>query len=142
MRTSWIRWVAIIMALLCFGVAAFFSWKIYSTEKEYAEGDSLYEEVAQAVSMEIAEAPDESLESSEEIIGEQLTEKVLNVDFDELKEINEDVAAWLYIPDTIINYPVVQGEDNNFYLKHLLDGTYNANGCLFVDCKNSADFFR
>lgn len=140
MKTSWSKWVAIILALICFGVAAFFSWKIYSTEKEYAEGDAVYEEIAQAVSVEESEAPDESLESSEneEIIeGQPSNDSILQVDFAELKAINDDVAAWLYLPDTVINYPVAQGTDNHYYLKHLLDGTYNANGCLFFDCNNS-----
>lgn len=143
MKTSWIKWVAIILALICFGVAAFFSWKIYSTEKEYAKGDAVYDEIAQAVSTEETEAPNESLEPStdEEIIEEQPSEEgILTVDFDELKAINSEVVAWLYLPDTVINYPVAQGTDNSYYLKHLLDGTYNANGCLFVDCKNNMDF--
>lgn len=143
MKTSWSKWVAIILALICFGVAAFFSWKIYSTEKEYAEGDAVYEEIAQAVSVEESEAPDESLESSEneEIIeGQPSNDSILQVDFAELKAINDDVAAWLYLPDTVINYPVAQGTDNHYYLKHLLDGTYNANGCLFFDCNNSLEF--
>lgn len=142
MKTSWTKWVAIILALVCFGVAAFFSWKIYSTEKEYAEGDMIYEEIANAVSVEESETPGESLESSgDEIVEEEPSNiQVLTVDFGELKEINSEVVAWLYLPDTVINYPVVQGTDNSYYLKHLLDGTYNANGCLFVDCKNSMDF--
>lgn len=135
MKTSWTKWVAIILALICFGVAAFFSWKIYSTEKEYAKGDAVYDEIAQVLS---AEAPDGNLESSvdEEIIGE----RILTVDFDELKAINSEVVGWLYLPDTVINYPVVQGKDNSYYLKHLYDGTYNVNGCLFMDCKNNMDF--
>ncbi len=40
----------------------------------------------------------------------------------------------------MIDYPVCQGEDNSYYLTHLSDRTYNRNGCLFVDCKNSSDF--
>ncbi len=59
------------------------------------------------------------------------------VDFDALYEINEDVVAWLYCPDTPINYPIVQAEDNDYYLRRRLDGTYDAYGTLFLDCRNS-----
>ena len=60
--------------------------------------------------------------------------------FDELKQQNEDVIAWIYGANTHINYPVVQGSDNDYYLRHLLDGTWNDNGSIFMDCSNKADF--
>lgn len=73
--------------------------------------------------------------------GVQAEESLVpEIDFVSLKEINEDVVGWLYLPDTVINYPVVQGEDNSYYLKHLVDGSYNANGSLFVDYHNKMDF--
>lgn len=146
MKNSWTRWLALLMALVCFGIAATFAWKIYSTQQENAEGDAVYNAIAQAVSTEKpeqAESPDESLGISaepEETVEAPTIERVLTVDFDELFAINEDVVAWLYLPDTVINYPVVQGTDNSYYLKHLLDGTYNNNGCLFIDYKNKIDF--
>lgn len=62
------------------------------------------------------------------------------VDFDELQRINPDIVAWLYCPDTLINYPVVQAEDNRRYLTHMFDGRTNSAGCIFADAGNSADF--
>ena len=62
------------------------------------------------------------------------------VDFAALRQINPDIVGWLYCEGTPINYPVVQGEDNSYYLKHLFDGTYNANGSLFLDCMAAGDF--
>ena len=47
--------------------------------------------------------------------------------------------AWLYCPDTEINYPVVQSKDNEYYLRRLLDGTWNIAGTLFMDYRNAAD---
>lgn len=64
----------------------------------------------------------------------------VEVDFEDLWKINEDVVAWLYGPDSRFNYPVVQGSDNDYYLYRLLDGSWNDNGSLFLDWRNSADF--
>ena len=50
------------------------------------------------------------------------------------------MIGWIYRPDTTINYPVVQGDDNAYYLKHLADGTENRNGCPFLDVQNRPDF--
>ena len=49
-----------------------------------------------------------------------------------------DVIGWLYIPDTSINYPIMQGNDNDFYLYHAYDGSYLNAGSVFLDhrCEN------
>ena len=147
MKSSIFRWAAIIMAIISFGIAAYFIGKIYYTEQEYAEGDTVYEEIMEQAVIPMPAVPGESPEpggvtESQEMQTEQSTESlpiVPNIDFAALKAVNEDVIGWLYLPDTVISYPVVQGEDNSYYLKHLVDGTYNANGCLFMDYKNKED---
>jgi len=63
-----------------------------------------------------------------------------DINFRALQEVNPDVIGWIYSPDTTINYPVVQGDDNAYYLKHLADGTENRNGCPFLDVQNRPDF--
>lgn len=67
-------------------------------------------------------------------------EDLPEINFKALQEVNPDVIGWIYSPDTTINYPVVQGDDNAYYLKHLADGTENRNGCPFLDVQNSTDF--
>ena len=62
------------------------------------------------------------------------------INFRALQEVNPDVIGWIYSPDTTINYPVVQGDDNAYYLKHLADRTENRNGCPFLDVQNRPDF--
>ena len=42
--------------------------------------------------------------------------------------------------DTPINLPIVQAEDNDYYLRRLIDGTWNSSGTLFADYRNAADF--
>jgi len=58
----------------------------------------------------------------------------------QLQAINPDVMAWLSVYDTAIDYPVVQGDDNQHYLKTDATGAYSAPGAIFVDYRNSSDF--
>ena len=63
-----------------------------------------------------------------------------DIDFEVLHSMNKDSAAWLYSPNTVIDYPVMRADDYTYYLNHLSDGTVNANGSLFIDYNNSPDF--
>ncbi len=64
----------------------------------------------------------------------------ISVDFDALREQYPDLCGWLYCENTAINYPIMQGDDNDEYLRALPDGTYSAGGSLFVDYRANADF--
>lgn len=50
-----------------------------------------------------------------------------------------ELAAWITIPNTVVDYPVMQGEDNQKYLDHMPDGTQNTVGSIFMDCRNALD---
>lgn len=65
---------------------------------------------------------------------------LLDVDLAELQGVNSDVLGWISIPDTPIFYPLLQGEDNSYYLNHTWQKEYNSAGSIFVECQNSADF--
>ena len=62
------------------------------------------------------------------------------VDFDALRQIDENVVAWLYSPGTSIHYPVVQAEDNEYYLTHMFGKKKNSAGAIFLDAGCSPDF--
>lgn len=67
----------------------------------------------------------------------------VDVDFDKLQAVNDDIIGWLYLQDTIINYPLAQansGRDANFYLSHAYDLTTNIAGTLYIDQTASAKF--
>lgn len=57
-----------------------------------------------------------------------------SIDFDKLKKINPDIIAWIRIPDTPIDYPVVMAQGNNdYYLNHDVKGNYSQYGSIFTD---------
>ncbi|MCL2397063.1 MAG: class B sortase [Defluviitaleaceae bacterium] len=53
---------------------------------------------------------------------------------------NSDIVAYIYIPGTNVSNVVVQGRDNNFYLRRDMFGNHNVNGSLFLDYRNTLDF--
>ena len=62
-----------------------------------------------------------------------------SVDFEGLKAINPDTCGWIIINGVNISFPVVKTTNNEFYLKHSFDKTYNPCGWIFADCKNKLD---
>ena len=77
-------------------------------------------------------------ETQEEIAEKNYPE--LQIDFAELIRTNPDFRGWLYFPALDISYPVVQGEDNNFYLHQTYEKNYNFAGTIFIDYENKRDF--
>lgn len=58
---------------------------------------------------------------------------------DKLKKINPDYKLWITIPDTNINYPVVQCKDNEFYLHNNFYKEKSISGTIFMDYRNNID---
>lgn len=113
--------IVLIVALIVFAFSAFQLYKIFHG---YHEGESEYKELEELV-----------------IMNEGKDEAGLQVDFDALKEINEDVVGWIHFEEpAIINYPLVQGSDNSEYLYKTFKGYDNTVGTIFVNAYNNADF--
>lgn len=66
----------------------------------------------------------------------------LEIDFEALqKDVNSDIYSWILIPDTSIDYPVVQHpDDNTYYLNHNLDGSSGYPGCIYTENYNSKEW--
>lgn len=67
-------------------------------------------------------------------------ENLKALDLEALRQVNEDVVGWIQIPGTKVDYPMVQGEDNEFYLDHDWEKKEQYVGSIFLECRNSADF--
>ena len=96
--------------------------KLFGIYSEYKEGKDTYNDLA------------------DQYAGEDDPLIPITVSFEELLKESPNVIGWIYCEDTPINYPVVQADDNEYYLNRMANGNYNGNGSIFVDYRNKPDF--
>ena len=133
------KFICILLMLVLLAVLGCCVWQIVGITDEYQAGEEVYEELEQYIVMpEIP--PVETTADEEPVEAEAAQIQWPEVEFDALAQVNGDIVGWIYIPGTVINYPVVQGEDNEYYLKHLFDGKTNSSGCIYLDCGAEGDF--
>ena len=127
---------------------------------QYREAEKVYSEAAELVSLpdledlpSVSEIQEEALiaeteenteqvtepEAPEQVWGDPYADALRTMDFAALREVNPDVLGWILIPNTKVSYPVVQGEDNSYYLKRTWRKTRSDVGAIFVECQNSGD---
>lgn len=123
-----------IILVIAFGVFVFSGYKIYQIFDNYKAIDEEYEKIKQEFVTE--KVIDENESSAEEV------EKVaFEVDFDSLLAINSDVIGWIRFDEpATISYPIMQGADNDYYLKRSLEKKYLSAGSIFIDYQNDDDF--
>lgn len=110
---------------------------LFGIWEEYHEAETGY----QGLKKYIIEKPDMRKDPEEKPENQEEPEESLpEIDFDGLRAINGDVVAWIQIPGIGVDYPVVQGKDNEHYLHYTFDGKANKAGSIFLDCRNRADF--
>lgn len=128
-----IRSIIMIAALAVFLFSAIQLAKIFI---EYKKGTDEYDRVREYVTAVQPETEEQAAEEESEL------QKPVppQVDWESLKGINEDIIGWIQIEGTEISYPVVQGTDNSYYLKHTFEKNSNAAGAIFIDYTNSSDF--
>lgn len=134
-----IRAIAFLFFLAVFGVSL---WRVIDIQRAYETGENTYSDLQQFVQIPetLPDSPDappspmKPLHDRPEFFYDDDTPWP-NVDFDALREINPDIVGWIYIEGTDVNYPVVQGEDNKYYLNHLVDGKWNSSGSIFLDAE-------
>ena len=88
--------------------------------------------------------PDENSNSNIEAndYWDYINTPLISVDFNSLINKNNDTVAWVKLNGTNINYPVVQTTDNNYYLHHAFDNSYNEAGWVYMDYRNNPEDFN
>ena len=125
-----VRIALIVLLLLIF---SFSLYQIIITICHYSESEETYKEiVANVVTIKDADDINEQ--------EEKIEQAPIAVDFDALLSQNKDVVGWLYCENTPVNYPIVQSDDNDYYLRRMLNGKYNIAGTVFMDYRCHSDF--
>ena len=107
--------------LVCIAVFLFALYNVVTIMMDYKEIDNYYDDTI-----------DEFVEIEEGILS--------GIDMARIRKVNKDVVAWIEIEDTNINYPVLQGKDNEYYLNRNYEKQYLVAGSIFVDAFNKGNF--
>nr|WP_304970448.1 class B sortase [uncultured Schaedlerella sp.] len=130
-KKEYVLLVVLCMVFLMAGGSLFQIWE------EYHEADAGYRDLQKYV-IEKPEAEKEH--NGQERNPERGRDHLPEIDFGGLRAVNEDIVAWIQIPGIGVDYPVVQGEDNEHYLHYTFDGKENIAGSIFLDYRNRSDF--
>ena len=133
------RALTTLLLILCTLLFLFACCQLFRTYREYEDGTTTYEELDDVYTTVLPTSIEPQLPESDEPPIVQETAPI-TVDFESLSAQYPDVVAWIYCPDTIIDYPIMQAENNDKYLRSLPDGTWNIAGTLFMDYRNAKDF--
>ena len=157
--------ISAILMVIALCVFLFSAYTLYGFYKEYKKSADEYDNLESSYAVDDGEEPaqpdiltdldgleeDEALQHvtgqevrMETVVenGEEVALPVMKnpIDFASLTEVNEDIVGWLRIRALDISYPVVQGEDNDYYLHRTFEKTDNFAGCLFMNCDNRDDY--
>lgn len=143
---KWIKRIVLIVLVCVFvGSLGMIGYNLYLYRKDEITYEQTVNEFVTAQTV-VSAAPDHggsgtSSKAEEDPATQEEEHDIapIVVDFDALHRVNTDVIGWIYCEGTIINYPVLQGVDNDQYLRHLYDGTYLRSGSIFMESKNSRD---
>lgn len=139
--------ICIILLIILIGIVAVWGYRIIVENR----ANSKYEEIQNTVNSAAKQAETEAviIETETEEETETETEEAQNafdipeknLDWSSLYAENKDIYAWIYIPGTQVDYPVLQSAlDDTYYLNHNIDGSYGKPGCIYTEKINSKDF--
>lgn len=116
----WIALIVLVASLAVLGALLFSYW----------QGQNTYDKIA-----------DQAFEAPQDVEGAALED--LQVDWDALRAVNPDVVGWIYIPGTIVNYPIVHTDNDERYLTYDFNGEQGWGatfGTIFLQAANASDF--
>lgn len=133
-------WAGVLaLALVVMAVSAF---QVTAMLQSSRQSETAYEELAAQYTTALPPAEtDAASVPAQDVPAEQAQPQAsLAVDFAALQQMNPEIVGWLCCEALNISLPVAQGRDDQFYLSHLADGSYNTHGTIFAEAANRAGF--
>ncbi len=128
------KWMKNISTLVLLAVFIYAAGNLVLIWQEYRTSEALY-------GLAQEEFQTESEQATEVEIEEPVTWPTFTIDFAQLEQVNRDVNGWIWIYDTVVNYPLMYNSANNdVYLYKTYDGTHNSSGSIFMDFRSASDF--
>ena len=138
--------IVTIILIICILVLCYSGYKIFNWQQDNIKIKELTEKTEELANTE--EVPDNENtvkvnppEDKKDPYWDFIKQDLLEVDFTKLEEQNPDTVGWIYVADTNINYPVVQTNNNDYYLTRDYDEKWNDAGWIFMDYRNNAKEF-
>ncbi|MBQ6886701.1 MAG: class B sortase [Lachnospiraceae bacterium] len=123
-RRKWIIILCSLLAVTCFGYYGIYYYFVERTTDTYKE----WAELKVTGSSATSEKPKQNYSFEEEVVEKEVLDE-----YKILYNKNRSLIGWVKIDDTIIDYPVMQTENNTYYLDHNVEQEYDKNGSIFLD---------
>lgn len=114
------RMINNILLIICIFIFCISTWKLYGYYRSYKKAKDTYSKIAKE--------------------NVKISKNERKIDFKKLKSQNQDIAGWIYIRGTTIDYPIVQGKNNEEYLHQDFNKKKSSSGTIFLDNNCKKDF--
>ncbi len=136
--------VSCIIALICVAGIGYSGFKIIEWKVDADKTAAQTEQINEMTKIEEVEDEEKaeivkSDEKEDSLYWRYLKTRLIDVDYSELRKINNEVAGWIQVSGTKINYPFVNAGNNDYYLTHSFDKSYSSAGWVFADFRNRLD---
>lgn len=144
-----INFLSLIIELVLVFILVFSVWQIVLYFREGAKEEDFNDSLAENVVSQID--PEKHFDYSKEVIelispfegfdtekSDTLIYPDIEVDMKKVKQQYPKAIGWIYSPGTPINYPVMQGKDNQYYVERLPNGNQNSAGSIFMDYRDNS----
>lgn len=125
-------WISFLIFVLCFAFVV--TWIILKEKN-----NNVYDKMQDMNDSSDYEKPNILPEDDSVVATSEPVE--IPIDFVSLQEENPEIYAWIRIPDTNVDYPILQRpHDDSYYLNHTADGSAGLPGSIYTESLNNTDF--